>query len=542
MNTTPRGLRLHISFFGRRNVGKSSLLNALTRQQVSIVSPVAGTTTDPVEKPMELLPLGPVLFTDTAGIDDAGALGKLRVEKTRKVLERTDLAVLVCDAEWGSFEEGLLRELREKKIPVVIVFNKSDLAAPPPEIISRLTEEKIRFVRTCAAAGIPPPPACPIKTTAAPAAPNQVAGSDGTSDEVGDLAHHFNGGSIAVPTCPIVFHNDINTTPTPYPLPQGGGIYRGRCPQTPFGRTNVEYNCPIKTTAAPAAPNQVAGSDGTSDEVGDLAHHFNGGFIAPPASSGIAELRQALLENAPAEFIESPALVGDLVGPGELAVLVVPLDKEAPKGRLILPQVQAIRDLLDSDSLCVVVKERELKRALELIKTTPKLVVTDSQAFPKVAADTPPDVPLTSFSILMARFKGDLTTLVEGALAIEGLKSGDKVLVAEACTHHPVSDDIGRVKIPRWLTQYAGGALDFVHTQGTDFPSDLRPYKLVVHCGGCMWNRRQMLSRIQICQQAGVPITNYGLTIAYSLGIFERALSPFPAVLEAYRKSRCRQS
>src|SRR5208282_1995215 len=215
--------------------------------------------------------------------------------------------------------------------------------------------------------------------------------------------------------------------------------------------------------------------------------------------TGLLDLRQALLEAAPPDFIDSPAILGDLVGPGELAVLVVPIDKEAPKGRLILPQVQAIRDLLDTDALCMVVKERELRSALDRLKTPPKLVVTDSQAFLKVAADTPVDVPLTSFSILMARFKGDLTAQVEGTLAIERLRSGDRVLIAEACTHHPIGEDIGRVKIPRWLTQYVGGKLEFTSVQGHDFPQDLSPYKLVVHCGACMWNRREMLSRMARC-------------------------------------------
>jgi [FeFe] hydrogenase H-cluster maturation GTPase HydF len=242
-----------------------------------------------------------------------------------------------------------------------------------------------------------------------------------------------------------------------------------------------------------------------------------------------------LLKSAPDEFINTPTILGDLVGPGEMAVLVVPIDKEAPKGRLILPQVQAIRDLLDSDAFCMVVKERELRRALDRLNAPPKLVVTDSQAFLKVAADTPANIPLTSFSILMARFKGDLTAQVEGALAIDRLRAGDRVLVAEACSHHPIGEDIGRVKIPRWLTQYVGGKLEFQHVQGHDFPADLSSYKLVIHCGACMWNRREMLSRILRCQQAGVPITYYGLTIAYSLGIFERALTPFPAAREIFK-------
>jgi [FeFe] hydrogenase H-cluster maturation GTPase HydF len=405
MSTAPKGLRLHIGFFGRRNVGKSSLLNAITRQQVSIVSEVAGTTTDPVEKPMELLPLGPVLFIDTAGIDEEGSLGALRVEKTRQALERTEIAVLVAEAGvWGEFEEGLLSDFAAQKTPTIVVFNKTDVSPANAELVERLGAAKLRVVQASAITG-----------------------------------------------------------------------------------------------------------------------------------QGLTELRAALLDLAPPDFIDSPAIVGDLVGPGELAVLVVPIDKEAPKGRLILPQVQTIRDLLDSDALCMVVKERELRTALERLKTPPKLVVTDSQAFLKVAADTPPEVQLTSFSILMARFKGDLAAQVEGTLAIEKLRSGDGVLIAEACTHHPIGEDIGRVKIPRWLTQYTGVKLDFVPMQGRDFPEDLASYKLVIHCGACMWNRRQMLSRILQCQQAGVPITNYGLTIAYSLGIFERALEPFPAAMERYR-------
>jgi [FeFe] hydrogenase H-cluster maturation GTPase HydF len=253
---------------------------------------------------------------------------------------------------------------------------------------------------------------------------------------------------------------------------------------------------------------------------------------------GILELREALIRTAPDEFINAPAIIGDLVPAGELVVLVVPIDLEAPKGRLILPQVQAIRDVLDNDAYCVVVKERELRDALDRLKRPPALVVTDSQGFLKVAGDTPNEVPLTSFSILFARYKGDLTEFVRGALAIDRLKPGDRVLIAEACSHHPIGEDIGRVKIPRWLTQYVGGKLEFDAVQGHDYPEDLSPYRLIVHCGGCMWNRREMLSRILRCRKAGVPITNYGLTIAYSLGIFERALRPFPGALDAYHELR----
>ncbi|MDD5562971.1 MAG: [FeFe] hydrogenase H-cluster maturation GTPase HydF [Thermoanaerobaculaceae bacterium] len=408
--TAPRNMRLHIGLFGRRNVGKSSLLNAITRQDAAIVSATPGTTTDPVEKPMELLPLGPVLFIDTAGVDDAGALGEKRIAKTRQALDRTDLGVLVAAAGvWGEYEDALLAEFRSRGVPVVAVFNKCDLGRPGGALLERLATEKVACVPTTATSG-----------------------------------------------------------------------------------------------------------------------------------DGIPDLRRALVAAAPADFLDARRIAGDLVGPGELVVLVVPIDKEAPKGRLILPQVQTIRDLLDADSFCLVVKERELKTALERLNRPPKLVVTDSQAFLKAAADTPPGVMLTSFSILFARFQGDLAELVRGARAIETLKRGDTVLVAEACTHHPIGEDIGRVKIPRWLTQYAGCTLEFATVQGRDFPVDLSPYALVVHCGNCMGNRREMLSRILHCRQAGVPITNYGLAIAYSLGIFERALAPFPAALAAYRDAAAR--
>jgi len=407
MQQAPKSFRLHIGIFGRRNVGKSSLLNAITRQQVSIVSDFAGTTTDPVEKPMELLPLGPVLFIDTAGIDDVGALGEMRVKRTAQVFERTDLGVVVAEAgQWGEFEEQLLEELRSRQTPVVVVFNKVDLCEPDPCVTEELDQHNIPYLSTAAASGV-----------------------------------------------------------------------------------------------------------------------------------GVLDFRQALLDNAPAEFVNNPTILGDLVGAGEMAVLVVPIDKEAPKGRLIMPQVQSIRDLLDSDAYCLVVKERELRSALQRLKTPPKLVVTDSQAFLKVAADTPRDIPMTSFSILFARFRGDLVAQVEGTMAIDSLAAGDRILVAEHCSHHPIGEDIGRVKIPRWLTQYVGGKLVFDHVQGHDFPDDITPYKLVIHCGACTANRREMLSRILQCRQAGVPITNYGLTIAYSLGIFDRALEPFPAAVEAYRQA-----
>ena len=400
-------MRLHIGLFGRRNVGKSSLLNAVVRQQVSIVSEFAGTTTDPVEKPMELLPIGPVLFIDTAGIDDEGALGQLRIGKTRKAIDRTDIGVIVTDGQWGEFEEHLHVELARRSVPVIAALNKADLYSPPADLVGRLAAQKLQVVTVSSTTG-----------------------------------------------------------------------------------------------------------------------------------QGLEAFRGALLAAAPAEFIDNPVIVGDLVGPGQTAVLVIPIDKEAPKGRIILPQVQAIRDLLDHDAMCIVTKESQLPHALSSLKQLPALVVTDSQAFRQVAADTPQDVPMTGFSVLFSRFKGDLVSQTLGAMAVESLRPGDKVLIAEACSHHPIEEDIGRVKIPDWLNRYVGGKLDFTTVQGQDFPDDVTPYRLVIHCGACMWNRRTMLNRILKCRQAGVPITNYGLVIAYCLGIFERALQPFPTALQAFRDAK----
>ena len=404
MQGTPKGLRLQIGIFGRRNVGKSALLNALTRQNVSIVSDTAGTTTDPVEKAMELQPLGPVLFVDTAGVDDVGALGALRVAKTMGVVQRTDLAILVTD-DWQDYEQRLLALFTDRKTPVVVVAGKRDL--------------------------------------------------------------------------------------------RGDDALEARCK-----------------------------SAGARPVVG----------VSALTGAGVDALRRAVIATVPDDYLNAPSLIGDLVPAGELVMLVVPIDIEAPKGRLILPQVQTLRDILDQDGYAMVVKERELADAFARLKRPPALVVTDSQEFLKVVADTPPDIPVTGFSILFARFKGDLAELVRGAAAIDRLKPGDRVLVAEACTHHPSGEDIGRVKIPRWLEQYVGGKLDLVVQSGCEYPDDISAFKLIVHCGACMWNRRQMLSRIEQARASGVAITNYGLTIAHSLGIMDRALSPFPYAREVYRE------
>lgn len=400
MNDTPKGNRLHISIFGRRNAGKSSLINALTGQEIALVSPVPGTTTDPVAKAMELLPLGPVLLTDTAGIDDEGELGDERVRRSYQVLDRTDMAVVVLDGTRlpDVTEEQLIQRLQAAKLPLVIAISKQDAA-----------EESM---------------------------------------------------SLAI-------RDWLNK------------------------------------------------------------RELSGFHFSAVTGHGIERLKEEFIRSAPEEF-GNETLIADLVGPGETVVLVVPIDLGAPKGRLILPQVQTLRELLDADAIGMVVKERELRWALDQLKQRPKLVVTDSQAFLKVAADTPPEIPLTSFSILMARAKGDLGTLVEGAKAIDRLKPGDRVLIAEACTHHRQADDIGKVQISRWLRQIVGGELQFEWTSGGKFPEDLSPYQLVVHCGACMLNRKEMVSRIHRCIAQNASVVNYGVLLARVHGVLPRALDPFP--------------
>ncbi|MFA6599954.1 MAG: [FeFe] hydrogenase H-cluster maturation GTPase HydF [Candidatus Omnitrophota bacterium] len=411
MFKTPKALRLHVGIFGRTNVGKSSFLNKIAGQDVAITSPMPGTTTDAVEKPMELLPLGPVVFLDTAGIDDRSELAAKRLEKTGKVLDRSDVVVLVTEPEvWTDFEEALCRESKTRNVPVVIVINKIDRGEP--------------------SAG-----------------------------------------------------------------------YRTLCAE----RTPRVMAC---SSLGPAG----------ADEILDL-------------------LKKYLLEVCPEDFLRPPAIAGDLLPPGGLAVLIVPIDLQAPKGRLILPQVQTIRDILDNDGVTMVVKEREYRHALDNLKRPPDLVICDSQVVLKMVAETPKEIACTTFSILFSRFKGDLIEMAKGAAKIPSLRPGDRVLVAEACSHHALEDDIGRVKIPRWLRQFTGLDLAIDVCSGRDYPGDLRQYQLILHCGSCMLTRREMLFRIAAAREAGVPMTNYGVAISVLQGVAERTLAPFPAALEAYRRT-----
>ena len=382
------------AFLGRRNAGKSSIVNAVTGQALSIVSDTKGTTTDPVKKTMELLPLGPVLIIDTPGYDDEGELGRLRVEKTRQMLRQTDVAVLVADAAegLGECERELLELFRERSQPYIIAYNKTDLLGSHP----------------------------------------------------------------------------------------------------------------------PAGDREI--------------------YVSALTGEGIWELKEMIAHATRTDELKKQ-LVGDLMQPGEVAVLVTPIDSAAPKGRMILPQQQVIRDVLEMEGICVVVREDQLTGALAALREKPALVVTDSQAFRKVDAETPADIPLTSFSILMARFKGTLEESVKAVAGIERLKDGDCVLIAEGCTHHRQCTDIGTVKLPNWLRIHTGKEIRIETSSGTEFPEDLSPYKLVIHCGGCMLNEREMLYRQQSAKRQGVPMTNYGIAIAYMNGILRRSISMFPDLL-----------
>ena len=402
MNQTPSSERVHIGFFGRRNAGKSSVLNAVTGQDLAVVSDVKGTTTDPVQKSMELLPLGPVVVIDTPGIDDEGELGALRVKKSYQVLNKSDAAVLVVDASLGLCEEdfAFIEHIQKKQIPYAVAFNKSDLApsASLAKDLQYLKEHQIDFVSVSTA---------------------DLSGIDTLKEKIATLAK-------------------------------------------------------------------------TED----------------------TKLR----------------IVADLIHPSDFVVLVVPIDKAAPKGRLILPQQQTIRDILEADATAIVVKEYELRDTLAHLGKKPRLVITDSQVFAKVSADTPADIMLTSFSILFARYKGNLPALIKGVTALEQIEDGDKILVSEGCTHHRQCDDIGSVKLPRWIRQYTGKEPEFVFSSGTEFPADLSPYKMIVHCGGCMLNEREMKYRLACAKDQNIPMTNYGTLIAYIQGILKRSVEPFPAV------------
>lgn len=394
---TLKSMRLHIGIFGKTNVGKSSLLNRITNQDVSIVSNIAGTTTDVVEKTMELLPIGPVNFLDTAGINDSTALSSERIEKTMKIINRTDVAIVVCDYNGiDDYERNLIEKFNELKIPFMIFINKTDEKYPHDSIIEDLKNYTKHILLSS------------VKTD--------------------DL---------------IVF-----------------------------------------------------------------------------------KIKELLVKLLPEDFVNSPKIVGDLIPQGSTVILVIPIDKEAPKGRIILPQVQTLRDLLDNNCVSVVVKESELKSTIDNLKIAPSLVVTDSQAFKNVSEIVPENIPLTSFSILFARLKGDLNTFSQGAKSIEKLQDGDRVLILESCTHHAIEDDIGRVKIPNLLRKKTGKNLIIDNIAGHDFP-DISKYKLIIHCGACMTNRREVLSRILLASENNVPITNYGICISYCLGILPRALKIF---------------
>lgn len=404
MNQTPASERIHIGFFGKRNAGKSSVINAVTGQKLAIVSDVKGTTTDPVYKTMELLPLGPVMVIDTPGIDDLGELGALRVQKSYQVLNKTDIAVLVIDGTIGktSQEDALIQRFLAKGIPYLLVYNKVDL----------LPEEK------------------------------------------------------------------------------------------------------QKELLQNSSPKEI--------------------WVSASKNLHIQELKEKIAGKKPEDTHPFP-IIADLIRPMDLVVLVVPVDKAAPKGRLILPQQQTIRNILEAGALSMVVRDTELKETLARFQAqglTPHMVVTDSQAFARVSQDTPAEIPLTSFSILFARYKGDLETLVRGVAALSHLKDGDRVLIAEGCTHHRQCNDIGTVKLPQWIRNYAKAEPVFSFTSGTEFPEDVSSYDMVVHCGGCMLNEREMKYRIACCQDQGVPITNYGILIAQVTGILKRSLEPFPEILK----------
>ena len=425
MNETPSADRVHIGFFGRRNAGKSSIVNKVTGQELAVVSDVKGTTTDPVSKAMELLPMGPVVIIDTPGIDDEGHLGELRVRKAKQVLNRVDVAVLVVDATVGktSVDEELIHIFKEKEIPYLVVYNKADL----------------------------------LKT------------KDGN-------------------------------------------------------RLSSDNNLNRNTHAGAVKESSV--SQKQDHEAQNTEQSI---YVSAAIGQNIYELKEKIASLAVTDELKL-RLVGDLLEPSDFAILVVPIDKAAPKGRLILPQQQTIRDVLEAGAAAIVIKEDELSNTLETLGKKPKLVITDSQVFARVSEETPEDIWLTSFSILFARFKGNLKTAAAGAAALDRLKDGDKILISEGCTHHRQCDDIGTVKLPRWIRNYTGKELEFEYSSGRDFPEDVTKYSLIVHCGGCMLNEREMRYRQKCALDQEIPITNYGIAIAYMQGILKRCVEMFPDV------------
>ena len=426
MNETPSADRVHIGFFGRRNAGKSSIVNKVTGQELAVVSDVKGTTTDPVSKAMELLPMGPVVIIDTPGIDDEGHLGELRVRKAKQVLNRVDVAVLVVDATVGktSVDEELIHIFKEKEIPYLVVYNKADL----------------------------------LKT------------KDGN-------------------------------------------------------RLSSDNNLNRNTHAGAVKESSVSQKQGHENQNTEQSI-----YASAATGQNIYELKEKIASLAVTDELKL-RLVGDLLEPSDFAILVVPIDKAAPKGRLILPQQQTIRDVLEAGAVAIVIKEDELSNTLETLGKKPKLVITDSQVFARVSEETPEDIWLTSFSILFARFKGNLKTAAAGAAALDRLKDGDKILISEGCTHHRQCDDIGTVKLPRWIRNYTGKELEFEYSSGRDFPEDVTKYSLIVHCGGCMLNEREMRYRQKCALDQEIPITNYGIAIAYMQGILKRCVEMFPDVL-----------
>ncbi len=412
MKTTPKSLRLQIGIFGRMNVGKSSFLNMVSGQDVSITSDIPGTTTDVVEKTMELLPIGPVVFLDTAGIDDRSLLGHKRVKKAERILNRSEVVILLVEADiWSDYEESIVKEAKKREIPVIVMVNKIDLKYPSKDFLSLISTKGV--------------------------------------------------------DCQLIASTDTENRDK---------------------------------------------------------------YVKP--------LKDKILDISPKDFVNPPPIINDLIPKGGIAVLIIPIDLEAPKGRIILPQVQTIRDALDGDQIAIIVKESEYKHALHSLKGKPDIVICDSQVVDFMIDNTPCGVNATTFSTLFSRYKGDIAEEIKGVFAIDRLKPQDRILIAEACSHHPIEDDIGRIKIPKWLKEYLGFELKWDSVAGRDYPDNLSDYKMIIHCGACMITRHEMLSRIQTAIERGVAISNYGIVISYLKGVLERVLSPIPQAQELFIKYR----